>query len=144
MINLKKFLFSVSPAGNTVSWALLILRIAIALLMVTQHGWSKWMNFETLSKEFPDPIGFGSEFALILVLFAEIGCSLLLAIGVFSRLATVPLVINMSVALLIAHSGDAFQAKELPLLFLLIYIVLLIAGPGRFSLDDQMHKKRKR
>ncbi len=75
-----------------------------------------------LSIAFPDPVGLGSTFALSLIMFAEFFCSLLLIVGLFSRLATVPLMIGMSVAAFFAHAGQPFMAMELPIIYLCIYL----------------------
>jgi putative oxidoreductase len=108
------------------------------------HGWAKLSNFSNMSETFPDPIGLGSNVALSLIIFAEFGCSLLLLVGLFTRWATIPLMIGMSVAVFVAHANDPFSVKELPVLYLLMYVVILIAGPGRYSSDALINKNTKR
>lgn len=116
------------------STGLLLLRIGIGCLMLV-HGIAKIQAFSELSVAFPDPIGLGSRPSLILAIAAEVGCSILLIVGFASRLAAIPLAFTMLVALLLVHSEDPWKVKELAATYLLIYVSLLLTGPGRFSLD---------
>ncbi|MFR5955158.1 MAG: DoxX family protein [Odoribacter splanchnicus] len=70
--------------------ALLFLRLFIGGMMLS-HGWAKLASFSTLSATFPDPLGVGSTLSLLLILFAEVGCSCLLIFGLMTRLAALPL-----------------------------------------------------
>lgn len=140
MKKLTSILFSVSKTSNLQSLAILLMRLVLGGMMLT-HGWAKLSNFETLSTTFPDPIGFGSNVALILIISAEFGCSILLILGIFSRLATIPLIIGMFVAGVLANADVTFQEKEPALLYMSMYVVLLLLGPGKYALDAFIRKK---
>jgi len=113
---------------------LLLLRVVVGTFML-MHGWQKIIDFEILRSVFPDPLGIGASTSLVLIIFAEFGCSLLIIFGLFTRLATIPLIIGMIVAGFIIHTDDSFAIKELPLLFLSSYVVIAFLGSGKFSLD---------
>lgn len=118
---------------------LLILRLVFGGFMAFGHGLPKLQNFAALSENFPDPIGLGAPVALALAVAAEIGCGLLVALGVFTRWATIPLMITMIVAAFVVHAdGPLFLpgqgAKEPALLFLAAYLTLAFTGGGKFSL----------
>ena len=85
--------------------------------------------------QFADPIGMGVELSLVLAVFAEFFCAILLILGFTSRLAAIPLMITMFVAGFIVHGADPFQVKEFALLYGIVFTALLITGPGKFSLD---------
>ena len=123
-------------------YGLLILRAGVGLLMLLGHGWPKLSNFTTMLDQFPDPIGLGAGLSLTLATFAEFLCSLLIIFGLFTRLASIPLLINMLVALFFVHMGDDYIMQERVMLYLLPYLTLLVAGAGRFSLDDSIRKGR--
>lgn len=129
--------------SNSLNIGLLIFRLTIGLFMLT-HGWAKLSNFETLSTGFPDPIALGSNLSLILIILAEFGCSLLIITGLFTRLATLPLIFGMFVAGFIQHAGDPFAARELALLYLVLYISLALMGAGKYSLDYVIYNKIKK
>ncbi len=117
--------------------ALLLLRVAFGLMMMV-HGWAKFQNFSQMSGAFPDPFGIGSSLSLTAAIFAELGCSALLLVGLGTRLAIVPLVVTMLVAIFIAHGADPWQKKELAVAYLAVYATLFVAGPGRYSVDHAL------
>jgi putative oxidoreductase len=121
-------------------WGLLILRIAVGALMLGSHGWAKLSSYGTMAGQFPDPIGLGSTPSLILAIFAEFFCSLALILGLATRWATIPLIVTMLVAVLVVHADDPWSKKEFALLYLVPLVTLLVAGPGRFALDDVLRR----
>ena len=60
--------------------------------------------------------------------------------GLFTRLAAVPLIITMCVALFMAHSGQFFGDGQTAALFLGIFLAILLLGPGKVSLDRFLGK----
>ena len=120
---------------------LLVLRIGVGALMLT-HGIPKLLKlFSGEEIMFADPFGFGMEFTLLLAVFAEFVCSLLIIIGLGTRLAVIPLIITMLTAFLIVHAEDPFQRKELAAFYFLVYVVIAITGAGKYSLDYYWQKK---
>jgi|SRR5690606_24704631 Predicted membrane protein len=113
---------------------LLILRAGAGLALVT-HGWPKLQNFGERASKFADPFGLGPEISLGLVVFAEFFCSLLVVLGVYTRLALIPLIINMATIVFLIHGGDPFGKKELAVLFLVSFGCLFFTGPGKYSVD---------
>jgi putative oxidoreductase len=116
------------------SLGLLVLRVGLGFLMMYQHGWDKLAGFAEKAAAFPDPLGFGPKTSLALAVFAEFFCSILLILGIGTRLATIPLIVTMSVAAFIVHADDPLQTKELALVYLTGFVALLIAGGGSWSL----------
>lgn len=121
---------------------ILILRLAAGGLMLT-HGLPKLNKlFAGGELVFADPMGVGVELSLTLAVFAEIICATLIIIGLGTRLAAIPLIITMFIAAFIFHGADSFNAKELSLFYLLVYIVLAIIGSGKYSLDYYFIKRK--
>lgn len=124
--------------------ALLLLRIGIAGLMLT-HGLPKLNTLLDGGEiQFADPFGFGPAASLVLAVFAEVFCSLLLAFGLATRLAVIPLMITMLVALLTVHADDPISKQEPALHYLLVYVVLLISGAGGISFDKLISRSTAR
>ena len=90
--------------------ALLFLRLFIGGMMLS-HGWAKLASFSTLSATFPDPLGVGSTLSLLLILFAEVGCSCLLIFGLMTRLAALPLMFGMLMAFFVIHGAGLYIQK---------------------------------
>lgn len=121
---------------SQVDIVLLILRIGVAGLMLT-HGLPKLQMLLAGGEiQFPGVFGLSPILSLALAVFAEVFCSIFILFGLGTRLATIPLIITMLIAVFLIHINDPFANQELGLLYLLLYLPLLILGGGKFSLDE--------
>jgi putative oxidoreductase len=118
----------------------LILRLSFSLTMLFAHGYGKLASAEQLFSKFPDPIGLGSELSYLLAVFAEFFCALFIALGIFTRLATIPLIITMLVAIFAIHINDPWHKIEFPLLYLFAFVAIFFSGAGKYSLDHKLSK----
>lgn len=135
-----KKLFSTTTGFVQINISLLILRLGIGALMLT-HGWPKLLRlFEGGEISFPDPLGIGSLMSLIMASLTEVAGSVLVMLGLATRLAAASLAFTMFVAAFVVHADDPFQRKEPGLMYLLVYIVLIITGSGRYSVDRLIRK----
>jgi putative oxidoreductase len=130
-----KKLFSTRTSESAFAFAMLVLRVGAGSLILMNHGLDKLMHFSQKAPHFSDPFHVGSTTSLALVVFAEFFCAVFIVLGLFTRLACIPLIIAMSVALFNANNGDFFGKGELPGLFLICFVTILFAGPGKVSLD---------
>jgi putative oxidoreductase len=123
-------------------WGLLLLRVGFAALLVGLHGWTRLLRaynyalhgqpwtFVSLVERLGFP--FPSVFAVLSALSESVAV-VFVALGLFTRPAAAIVAINMAVAFYNeAGKGDPY---ELPALYLLDALVLIVAGPGRLSLD---------
>jgi putative oxidoreductase len=138
-------LLQLSFLPHSIDAGLLVLRLWIGVMMFT-HGWQKLRGFSEMSAKFPDILGIGSTPALALAVFAEAGCSILLALGLFTRFAAATLAITMGVAFFMAHKGALTGPGngELAFIYLGVFVALLIAGAGRSSLDAKIGQTARR
>ena len=97
-------------------------------------------NFNELSQTFPNVLGFGSYMSLMVSIFCEFCCSLFLITGLMVRITVIPMIISMAVAFFDVHDG-MFPQGELSLIYLVMFVILYITGPGRFSIDYLIDKK---
>lgn len=140
---MNQLLIKTMQIANT-NFALLLLRAGAALMMLT-HGVPKLMQFFS-----GEPIAFASVFgmsaalSLALAVFAEVLCSIFILFGLGIRLSSIPLIITMLIAAFHIHGADPFSSKEKSLLFGLIFIVLLLTGAGKYSIDYLLSEKMKK
>lgn len=121
---------------------LLILRVVMGFCMIYGHGWGKLMRlFGPDEITFADPFGLGPVFSLALAAFAEVICALLVMLGLFTRAATMPLIITMATAFFVAHLDDPFGQQEKVILFAGAYLALFFTGAGRYSIDAQLERR---
>ncbi len=135
-------IINVNKAATTTDMALLVARIGIAGLMLT-HGIPKLlMLLSGAPLQFPPVMGMSAELSLGLTVFAEVLCSVFILAGFATRLAVIPLIVTMLVAVLFIHAADPFAKQEPALQYLLVYVILLFAGSGKFSIDYLLQGKR--
>lgn len=134
-----KSLFNSKYSEPSLSFGLLILRLALGGIMLN-HGFDKLTHFNQYLAMFKDPFHMNDTISFGLLVFAEFFCALLIVVGLLTRLACVPLIIAMGVALFMAHKGHIFSDGETAALFFFGYIVLLFTGPGKYSLDKAIGK----
>ena len=118
---------------------MLVLRLGFGILIV-HHGYDKLMNFSQMQNTFMDFMGLGSKISLSLMIFAEFFCGILVVLGLLTRLACIPLLIAMCVAFFKVMNADAFGHGETALLYVVGFLAILFAGPGRFSIDGAISK----
>lgn len=132
-------LLSTKYSAGAFNTAMLILRLGFGILMM-HTGYNKLVHFAEYKAQFMNFLGIGSTMSLALVVFAEFFCSMFLIIGLFTRFAVIPLIIVMCVALFKAHNAEVFGDGQTVTLFLTGYLVLLLVGPGRVSVDSMIGK----
>ena len=113
----------------------LVLRVGAGGTMLWQHGWPKLMAFSDKVDSFADPFGIGPAFSLVLLLLAEVLCSALLILGLWTRLAVIPLIIAMAVVVFMVKGEAEFAEKELAAVYLMSFVAVLFTGSGRFAID---------
>ena len=133
---------SLSPLARLAGFAPLAVRIIVGIIMFA-HGLQKHQgrpaNFGGLLSQLGVP---APELMAYVVTFVELVGGALLIVGLLSRLSALLLTIDLVVAILlvklniglIAPQGSGAGA-ELDLALIAGFLVILLAGPGRFSLD---------
>ena len=134
-----KKLMSTNYSAGAFNFAMLIYRCIVGALML-EGGYGKLIKFGTMKNEFMNFMGMGQTVSLSLVIFAEFFCSIFLILGLFTRLATIPLIITMCVALFMVHHSHIMSDGKVAFLYLCSYLILLLVGPGKISVDGMIGK----
>ena len=139
---LSSILFRSGRVLNT-DIAALVLRIAFGAFMAWNWGSFKFMGllFRGEGADFPDPLGVGGYVSMGLTVFAESICATLVFLGLFTRLALIPLLISTLIIAFKIHWNDTFDVKEHALHFFAGYLAIFLIGSGKYSLDYLFFKK---
>lgn len=122
---------------------LLLLRFCSGGIMALQHGLPKLFKlYHGQYETFPDPLGVGHLTSMVLAVLGEFVCGLLIVAGFKTRLSLIPALITMLVVIVIVHAGDPFKEIELAILYLTMYVVLFLTGPGFYSLDQYFTNRK--
>jgi putative oxidoreductase len=139
-----KNIFSTTFKKEQSDILLLFIRVAVGSFMLT-HGIGKFENlFSGGEIKFGDPIGVGVVPSLVLTVFAEVFCSILLIVGLATRLAVIPLIVTMATAVFVIHINQGFAKQEMAALYLLVYVTLFVTGSGKYSLDRLIREKNNK
>ncbi|WP_312060403.1 DoxX family protein [Pantoea septica] len=123
--------FSQPPRINA---GLFFLRLTGCLLLLYVHGLPKVFYFSEELTRIEDPFGLGPWMSLLPAIFAEVICPLFILIGVFARLACLPIIGVLLVAMLFVHPGWSIAEGQFGWLLLIIFTTLAITGPGQWRL----------
>ncbi|MGE8528956.1 DoxX family protein [Chryseobacterium rhizosphaerae] len=122
---------------------LFAVRVFVGFAMLS-HGFPKLqMLLEGGKIEFFDFMGLGPQISLILTVFAEFVCSILLILGLFTRISLGFLIFTMAIAGFFIHGADSFEKRELSLIYLSVYLLLMAFGAGKFSVDHMIEKRKR-
>ena len=135
-----KRILSIKYSSGAFNFSMLLLRVFSGLLMLVKHGYDKMINFPTLQYKFYNFFHLGTKTSLVLSIFAETICSLFIVLGLFTRLAAIPLIITMLVAIFGFNAGKPLIDSEVAILYLTAFITILFCGPGKVSIDGMINK----
>jgi len=117
---------------------LLFLRVSGGLFLLWVHGLPKLLDFTAQLQLIEDPFHLGAQLTLILAIFAEVLCPVLIVAGVLARLACLPILFVLLVALLVVHPQWSVAEGQFGWLLLILFTTVLIAGPGRLVIPVRL------
>lgn len=120
---------------------LFFLRLTGCLLLLYVHGLPKVFHFSEELTRIEDPFGLGPYMSLLPAIFAEVVCPVFILAGVFARLACLPIIGVLLVAMLVVHPGWSLAEGQFGWLLLIIFTTLAITGPGRWRLGSARHNE---
>lgn len=113
-----------------------IVRIFTGVFMV-YHGWEVFD--EEKMKEYAKWMGdiklIAPSFMGYLGKSIELISGILIALGLFTRIAIIPLAITMLFICFVIGKGRIFMEEQYPFLFVLLSVLFFFTGPGKWSMD---------
>ena len=133
-----KFVWLFDTSFNTKRFniTLLVFRVLLSLSLVNTHGLKKVIHFEETLQHIPDPIGIGSELSAYIAIFSNIICPAFIIMGLFTRPFILPIVSTTLIGFFIVHGQDPWPIRDVPFMYSLSFLVLLVLGPGKYSVDQ--------
>lgn len=127
-----------SSNDRLMDFGLLFLRVSGAVFLLCVHGLPKLLDFNAQLKLIEDPFHMGATLTLCMAIFAEVLCPLLIIAGVLTRLACLPILFLLLVALVIVHPEWTIDQAQFGWLLTIIFTSVLITGPGRFAPNSRL------
>jgi putative oxidoreductase len=132
-------ILSTKYSAGAFNFTMLLFRATLGALMLS-HGYNKLIHFSAMKYDFLNFMGLGSTLSLCLDIFAEFFCSIFVILGLFTRLAILPILIAMAVALFKVHHVHLFAEGERAAIYLAGALLIAFCGPGRISVDGLIGK----
>jgi putative oxidoreductase len=134
-------LFRLPPSQKLFNGAMLFFRAAIALEMIFVHGFKKLGIAVAQAEVVPNPLHLPEAFNTAFATTANIFFPFLVIIGCCTRLATLPPIAVTLTGYFILHWNDALLVKDTPYIYSVAYLLILLLGPGNYSIDYYINRK---
>lgn len=139
---MRRFLFDRPTHTPITDLGLLGLRLFAGLALAVFHGTGKfpppdWFVGAVTGMGLPAPAAFAWVGTV-----AELAGGLLLAIGLLTRPVAIFVLAHFLMVVTLAHAGDPLPDRELAMFYGMTAFLFALAGPGRYSLDAIVFKRR--
>ncbi|MCU0434932.1 MAG: DoxX family protein [Bacteroidia bacterium] len=128
------------PSERLTNWSLLVFRVVLSVQMIYVHGLKK---FDEAPHEVPNPFQMPPALVYALALGSSVFFPLLVAAGVFTRFSAAAVLITTLTGYFVVHGSDPAAVRDVPFMYSLAFMLVLVLGPGRFSADAWLHNKLK-
>lgn len=135
---------AVTTAAKNISLALLFFRVALSLELMIVHGLKKIGIGVADAEQIPNPLQLPAAFNDSFAIAANLFFPIFILAGFLTRWATIPILAVTLTGFFVVHGNDSLLEKDVPYLYSIGYLFLLIAGAGQFSADHIIHQKSKR
>jgi putative oxidoreductase len=141
---MKKLIYhltSVFPAAMTFHLAMFAFRVLVSVQLMTTHGLKKLGIGVEQAEVVPNPLGLPEQLNSLFATSANLFFPVLVIVGLFTRLATLPVLAVTMTGYFILHWNDSLPEKDMPFMYSLSFLLILLFGPGKFSIDYLINKK---
>jgi putative oxidoreductase len=134
-------LTKVYPGAKEFNVSLLVFRILLSVELMVVHGLKKISIGATEAEHVPNPLHFPDAFNQAFAITANLIFPVFIILGLFTRLAILPVIAVTLTGYFVVHWHDSLLQKDTPFMYSLSYLLLLVLGPGKYSVDYLLHKK---
>ncbi|KIC95022.1 DoxX family protein [Flavihumibacter solisilvae] len=141
---MKKFIqkvTTVSLEGNAIHYGLLVFRILLSLELIVVHGLKKVGLCGCEKEQIPNPLHFPEAFNNLFAIAANLVFPLFVIAGLFTRLTILPVLAVTLTGYFVLHWSDPLIIRDMPYMYSLSFLLLLVSGPGKYSIDNLINKK---
>ena len=141
MKRLFTFLAKPRPSDLTFDLAMFFFRIATSLEIIVVHGFKKLGIGVANAENVPNPLHLPDVFNNAFATAANILFPFLVLIGFCTRFATLPTLAVTLTGYFVVHFHDPLLVRDTPFVYSLMFLLILLMGPGKYSLDNFIYKK---
>ncbi|PSL31027.1 DoxX family protein [Chitinophaga ginsengisoli] len=130
-----------NPSDKAQHWVLLVYRVLLSAELIYAHGLKKMGVGVAEAEVIPNPLHLPEAFNSLFADAANLVFPLFVIVGLFTRIAILPILAVTLTGYFVLHFHDAPLIKDTPYIYSLNYLLLLVMGPGRYSLDAYIFKR---
>lgn len=129
------------PDANFFHGSMLLFRLAVSLELMLVHGLKKVGVGVAMAEVVPNPLHLPEAVNQYFALGANLVAPIFIILGLFTRLAILPVLAVTLTGYFVLHLHDALLVKDVPFMYSIVYLLILVLGPGKYSIDYFIHKK---
>ncbi|QEE50819.1 DoxX family protein [Flavobacterium alkalisoli] len=122
--------------------ALLAFRVAVSAQLIVVHGLKKLGIGVTQAENVPNPLHLPQAINQVFATSSNVIFPLFIIFGVLTRLATLPILAVTLTGYFIVHGNDPLLERDVPFMYSIVFLLILILGPGKYSIDNILHRKQ--
>lgn len=130
-----KSVLNVYPSTTAFDMGMLFFRVVLSLELIAAHGLKKIGFGVAIAEQIPNPLGLPESVNSLFAISANLFFPILVIFGFLTRLAVVPILAVTLTGYLVLHWNDAALVKDTPFMYSLAYLLVLVLGPGKYSMD---------
>ncbi|WP_454803090.1 DoxX family protein [Mucilaginibacter phyllosphaerae] len=129
-----------SDLGTSLSnWAMLAFRVLLAVELFRVHGMKKFRSTGGKTEVLPNPLGLPQGINNLVATLSDTVVPILVILGAVTRLAVLPTIGVTAVGYFVVHKNDSLEIRDVPYVYTICFLLLLVTGPGSISLDHYLY-----
>lgn len=129
------------PSCEAFNWTMFFFRIVVSLELIVVHGFKKIGVGVKEAEHIPNPLHLPEMINNVFAISANIFFPFLVLIGFCTRAATLPILSVTLTGYFVLHWNDAALIRDTPFMYSIVFLLILIIGPGKYSIDNYIYKK---
>ena len=138
-----RHIVSVSTSAGTFNFSMLVFRVVLSLELMVVHGFKKIGIHVAEAEKVPNPLHLPEVINNAFAISANLIFPVLVILGLFTRIAILPILAVTLTGYFVLHWNDALLIKDTPFMYSLSYLLIMVLGPGRYSVDYFIENKTR-
>lgn len=132
-----------TPSDRSLHLSLLVFRVLLSAELIYAHGLKKLGVGVDQAEVIPNPLHLPDSFNSLFADVANLVCPLFVIAGLLTRVAILPILAVTLTGYFVLHFKDAPLIKDTPYMYSLSYLLLMVLGPGKYSVDHYIFKSNR-
>ena len=141
---MKDFFYSITkvfPACNDYNFSILVFRILVSVELMMAHGVKKLGIGAAITEQIPNPLHLPGALNEAIATSVNLFFPVFIVFGFFTRLAALPILVVTLTSYFILHWGDSVLEKDAPFMYSAVFLLILVLGPGKYSIDYFINRR---